>query len=504
MRRQYVRRWGVGLVATVALTGFGLLYANETLLAGAMIPLAYVLYGALSGLPDDVELAVDRTLTSETPTPGQRVGVTLTVQNTGDDVLPDVRLIDGVPDELAVVEGSPRLCAPLSPGESETISYRVVAKRGTFSFDSPVVRLRSLAGVDRLTTDIEAEGDRTITCVNTVENLPATETPTPQAGIRPTDSGGSGLEFYATREYKHGDPVNRIDWHHVAKTGEFITIQYREERASTTVLVLDARPVTRVTRAPGYPTGVELVAYVGERLYEALDEAGFHTSLTAMGLDEGTHDDEFFEDVLDPDGLMWMDADGTTGRGRPHQLFEALRRVADAESGQVDIAPPILDWASSGGPDTRIRQRDRQTTRGSDGEETRNGPAQNRPTAGQQRAHGSSVRGRQNADARTDGGERTERLLARLPPDAQVVVCTPLLDNWPVSLVRELLGRDYDPFVVSPDAVSGVTPGKRLAASTRQLRLTAMERAGVETVSWQVEQPIEHALRRSLPQLLDQ
>lgn len=502
MRRQRVHRWGVGLVATVALTGFGLLYANDTLLAGAMIPLAYVLYGALSGLPDDVELSVERTLTQETPTPGQRVGVTLTVENTSDDVLPDVRLIDGVPDELTVVEGSPRLCAPLSPGESETLSYTVLAKRGTFSFDSPVVRLRSLAGVDRLTSEIEDEGARTIACMNTVENLPATETPTPHAGIRPTDSGGSGLEFYATREYKHGDPVNRIDWHHVAKTGEFITIQYREERASTTVLVLDARPVTRVTREAGYPTGVELVAYAGERLYNALDEAGFHTSLTALGLDEGTHGDEFFEEQVDPDGLMWVSADGASDRGRPQQLFEALTRVADAESGQVELDPPTMDLARPTGPATQTRGRGNQNS--PEQQANRDVPATERPTADQHRTHRRSASGGQNVDARTDGGERTDRLLARLPPDAQVVVCTPLLDTWPVSLVRELLGRDYSPLVVSPDAVSGVTPGKRLAATSRQLRLTALERAGVETVDWQVEQPIEHALRRSLPHLLDQ
>lgn len=498
MRRQRVHRWGVGLVATLALTGTGLLYANATLLGAALIPLTYVLYGEFSQLPDDVSLRVTRTIDPETPMPGEPVEVTLTVEHAGDGVLPDLRLIDGVPPELVVSEGSPRLSVPLSPGESKTISYTVVAKRGVYRFDAPVVRLRSLAGVDRLTReiDIEDDGDRRLTCVNTLENIPEQETATPHAGQQPTDSGGTGLEFHATRKYEHGDPVNRIDWHHVAKTGEFITVQYRETKASKTVVVVDARPVCRVTPQVGYPTGAELAAYAGERLHAALAAAGIATSVAAVGLDEAPLDDDRLAGLLGPDGITWADAGGNNHQAHVETVFQLVQQAAQQDASRIDLSPPDTDSTvpsgqghSAGGSTPRQTQDARSR--------------QPRPSQERQRRAGVPDAGQQSTErqqhARTDGGGSVERLLARLPPDADIVLCTPVLDNWPVRLVQTLASQGYSQLVVSPDVVTGESPGQRLAATNRRLRLQTIERAGADTVSWNVTQPVEYALRRSLP-----
>ena len=53
--RRHVKRWSVGLIATLALLGTGLLYADPVLLAAALIPLTYVLYGTLSRVPGEAD-----------------------------------------------------------------------------------------------------------------------------------------------------------------------------------------------------------------------------------------------------------------------------------------------------------------------------------------------------------------------------------------------------------------------------------------------------------------
>jgi len=153
-------------------------------------------------------------------------------------------------------------------------------------------------------------------------------------------------------------------------------------------------------------------------------------------------------------------------------LFRAVQNVADQTSRSLSVRPPP-SAASPGDSDL------------------------------------SSDRSRDGTQVRVDGGgiERDEsirRLVARLPPNAQVVVCTPLLDNWPVSLARALAARGHPQLFVSPDVLAGTSHGKRVGAIYRRLRLHALERAGANTVTWHPDQPIDYALRLSLPHLFSQ
>lgn len=463
MTRRRVERWGVGLVGTLALTGFGLLYANGTLLVAAAIPLTYVLYGAVSRVPSSVDLAVARSFDQPDPRPGESVTVTLTVENTGERVLTDCRIIDSVPAELAVIDGSPRACIALAPGDTATISYTIVAKRGQYEFDEPVCRIRSLAATERLTESLSATGDVTLSCANTVTDAPLRDAALPRAGTLPTDSGGSGLEFYATRQYQSGDPMNRVDWRHYAKTGEFVTVQYRQEQSIRTVIVVDTRRVGRVTARPGYPTGAELSAYAGERLYDALDDAGIATTVTAVGVDRGS-----LAGLVGPDGLPWVDPEDNAHAGHARRVFGELQSLADRNATAATL------------------------------DEMR------RPESATEQPAADPDEDRTEEMVAADGGpdEQIRRLLARLPPNAQVVVCSPVVDEWPVDLARSLSVRGYPQVVVSPDVTDGESPGQRIMAARRRLHLDTLERVGATTVSWNLDQPIDYALRRSLPHLL--
>jgi len=109
--------------------------------------------------------------------------------------------------------------------------------------------VRPLAATAVATATLDAEGDTSVTCANVVSRGALADATLPSADA-PHRQRRSGLEFHATRNYQSGDPVSRIDWRRFAKTNELTTVQYREEQAVRTVLVVDARPVTRVTPTP--------------------------------------------------------------------------------------------------------------------------------------------------------------------------------------------------------------------------------------------------------------
>jgi uncharacterized repeat protein (TIGR01451 family) len=447
MRRR-VHRWRGGVAAALALVSVGLLWGDPLVLAAVVVPLIYIVYGSLSRVPSDASLSVSRAVVDGEPTPGEPVRVELTVANTGPAALTDVRLIDGVPDELAVVDGAPRACVSLPAGESETVTYSVMAKRGSYTFGETAVRVRTLSASDEVTLELAADGDGSLTCANTVSEVPLTDATLPRAGTLPTDSGGDGIEFHSTRSYQHGDPVNRLDWRRYAKTGELTTIDYREEQAVRTVLVVDARAAARLTPEPGYPTGAELSAYAAERLFDALSAANVVVSVAAVGLA-----DEDLPGGLGPDGLAWVDDTEDHTAARVAQLFDGVGAAA---------ARSAVEMPDSEAPHQRT------------------------------------------SALTTDGGVADDTLsavLARLPATAQVAVFSPLTDDWASECVEALSQRGYPTTLVSPDIARRDTVGTSLFALDRTARLCRAELAGATAVDWELDTPIDVALRASFADL---
>jgi uncharacterized repeat protein (TIGR01451 family) len=454
MRRR-VHRFAGGLAGALVLVGLALLAAEPLLLAATAIPLTYVAYGALSRVPSPVSLSATRSV-ADRQTPGELAAVELTVENTGERTLTDVRLVDGVPTELAVVEGSPRCCTALRPGESVTVEYAVRTKRGTHTFSGTDARVRPLAASETVTTELAVDGDGSLTCANTVGERPATDATLPLVGSLPTDSGGPGLAFHSTRQYQYGDPASRIDWRRYAKTTDLTTVDYRERRAVRTVLVVDARPPVRATPDPAFPTGAELSAYAAERLLETLSRTGVVASVAAVGLADAD-----LPGGVDPDGLVWVDDSGRHARERVATVVDGVGRAATR-------------WAA--------------------GAEADGGAAPNREDQD----------GETPVDAVTaDGGPDPIRaLLGRLPARAEVVVLSPATDDWIETLLADLSRRDYPTTLVSPDVTRRDSMGASVLAVERAERLRRVELGGTAVVDWDLEEPLDTALRASLAEVL--
>jgi uncharacterized repeat protein (TIGR01451 family) len=235
-------RWrGVTGFALLA-GGLGALYGRPALLLAAALGVVVAAYARVGG-PPPVDLEAERDLGTVEAEPGERVRVTLTVRNVGDGTLPDLRLVDGVPDGLAVVEGSPRTGTALRPGKAATLSYVVEATRGEHSFDPVTVLARGFSGAVERETGVSADGP-SLRCIPRLPEgvpVPLRMQTTQYTGRVATEAGGPGVEFHAVREYRHGDPMNRIDWGRLARGEALATVEYRQERAATVVLIVDTR-----------------------------------------------------------------------------------------------------------------------------------------------------------------------------------------------------------------------------------------------------------------------
>lgn len=408
-------RWEVGLAAALLAGGAGVATGNPAVFLAATVGLLYAVYGYVTGPPPGT-VTVDRDVDDDSPLPGAELTVTLTVTNVGEAALPDLRVTDRVPADLEVVDGGPSTTATLSPGESATHSYAVRARRGEHVFDGAVVVSRNLSGgVERRRV---VEERTAVSCRSAPEGLPLAERTIPHTGRIETDEGGEGVEFYATRNYRPGDPTGRIDWNRYARTGELTTIEYREEQAAVVVVVVDARMEASVARAPVEPDAVELGVYAAEEVIDTLLERHNRVGLAMYGGSGG---------FLPP----------AAGKAQRLQARRLLREGpgAVAEDGRGGVM--------------------------------------------------------------AFGGRRFSALDRRIPPEAQVVLVSPLLDDEPVGIVTRLRAHGHPVTVLSPDVTAGETPGGTLARIDRAHRVHELREDETRVLEWSPDEPLHTAVARA-------
>lgn len=331
-------RWQTAVPVALAFVGFGLVFRAATLVLAGAVALGFAAY-ARAVTPPGASLVVERAVETDRPAPGDDVEVTTTVRNEGDRVVPDLRVVDGVPDGLAVTDGSPRLGTALRPGESTAVTYTVTARRGVHEFDGAYAVVRDYAGttgrVRRLST-VESAA-KALRCVPTLAAFPVPVPLYEQSGQylgRLPAGSGDGVAFHSTREYRPGDPTTRIDWKHLAGSpdDDLTTVQFREERAATVVLVLAADSTAYLASGPDDPGALEHSVTAAGRLFGSLLDAGDRVGVAGLGPnptwvdpDTGTDHRRRVEGVLATDPAFAPTAPGDDGFD-PHWAREFHRR----------------------------------------------------------------------------------------------------------------------------------------------------------------------------------
>ncbi|SEW26707.1 DUF58 domain-containing protein [Halobacterium jilantaiense] len=317
-------RWR-GLAGAALLPGVvGLFARTPALLSVSALGVALAAYARGVEPPPAASVSVSRTVSDSRPDPGDEVTVTVAVENTGSRTIPALEVADGVPPGLSVTTDSPVLGTALPPGSTATVTYHVAARRGAHEFEPATVVTRDVAGVVERRVDMAAQSSdtidtRSVARESRVGSLPAT--PTPRAGTRPADASGGGVAFRGVREYRRGDPLARVDWRRLARTGELATVEYHADRRATVVLVVDARRTAAVAPGPGEPTARRRAAEGADELYASLSAAGYRVGVAVFG-----------------EGAEWV----PPGSGPAHdaRVNDCLQRIADDPDSTAD--PP--DW----------------------------------------------------------------------------------------------------------------------------------------------------------------
>jgi len=476
-------RWRGVVALSLFAAAVGLLAQRPSVLLLATLGAGYAVYPRLVTDPPDPAITVDRSITPAAPSEGDAVSVAVTVRNDGDRWLADIRLVDGVPSLLPVVEGTPRRATALGPGEETTIEYTVAAKPGKHRFEPMTVVARDASGaIERRTTVTEPD---VIDCGVSV-SAPALRRLTRQrTGTLLTDDGGSGIEFHGVREYRPGDAMGRVDWRRFARDGELTTVEFRQERAGAVVLCVDVGPPHDSPDSLGGEAhdAVARSVAAADRLADILVDANHGVGLATLG-----------------QSFCWLAPDLGSDHLRrvrlaldEHPAFVPRSTHGDASSldGGPGDDPPLADVATrrpdrseaSPGPDVA----NLSVTPGgpvSDGPTQRDRSGQAATTlsdGGQQVENGREQAG---ANGRPGRERQTDALLGRLGPSVQVTMLTPLADDGIVESIRSLEVAGHAVTVVSPDATSAESVGTRLAATERARRVRMLRRNGVPVVDW--------------------
>lgn len=412
-------RWRGGVAAAVLLAVAGVVDQNGQLLLAASIPLIYVVYGSVSRAPAVDALSAERRIEPQPAPPGTVVTIGLRITNDGDRTVPDFRVADGVPEDLAVLDGSPRAGTTLEPGESVTLHYRTIARRGEYDFAPPEVRLRGFGAGAVATTTVPVEGEATLVCRLDADAPPIEDYGRGQVGTLTTDDPGSGISFHSVREYHPDDSADRIDWRHYAKRGELATVNYERRVSATVVVVVDARAGNFVVAGRGRPTAVELSAYAATHVVTDLLQKNHDVGVAVLGLNGPG-----------PAGLHWLPPkSGAEQRSRALELFRTA----------VDADPPPKE-----------------------------------------------------------GLGQARKLLELVPPGTQITLCSPVLDDTPVTAAETWLGAGMPVSILSADVVPGSTVSGQYSTVRRRTRLTRAQAAGARVFDWQRGTPlplvVEHAV----------
>lgn len=429
-RTHRTNRWrGVGVIALVA-AALGIFVARPALLLFAILGVVYAAYPAIQSPPNPA-LSIRRSIDPADPNPGDPVEVTVTVTNRGESLLADVRIVDGVPPMLRVIDGSPRLGTTLLPAGAVTITYTVEASQGIHQFEPLRAYCRDIAGAFETAAVVAPEQETTIECTAGITEVPLRSSNQRRNGGFETDSGGTGIEFHRTRSYAPGDPRHRIDWRHLAKTGQLSTVEYRIERDTAVVLCIDARPCAFRSASNGAAHAVSFARVAAIEIGMRLLDRGQAVGLAVAG-----------------GGATWL----PPRRGDRHGDRLKATLAADTQ-----LIPSSLEesWGI-----------------GTLGERS----------TGVAETGGVALK---NGEQESDGLEAEFREIEqRTSGLVQVVLLSPLLDDGSVSASMALERRGTAVTVISPDVTGADSPGARLAAIQRRNRMYRLRRGGVPVVDW--------------------
>ncbi len=267
-----------GLVAM----SFGFLVLGVALRSWQVVLLSLppVIFLALGSLfpPATPRVVAVRTLTRDRVQTGFDASIDLVVRNDGPS-LDLVEVVDVVPRELVVVQGTNHAVVSLERGGTVPVSYTVrSAVKGDFHIGP--VRVRSLDPLALGAEDAVVPLDSRLVVAPAMEDLRRARLQPrrtrPWFGQVPSRRIGVGTDFWGIREYVPGDDVRRINWKASARFDRLFSNEYEGERSGDVVIVVDARRESFIGTEEDNPIehGVRAALAIAEHVLASKNRVG--------------------------------------------------------------------------------------------------------------------------------------------------------------------------------------------------------------------------------------
>lgn len=236
-------------MVTIGLLLTALVTLNADVAWMAMPFLAYLAVGVLcSPTLEAIRLKVTRSAEQVVEAGERRVAVTLRVSNHG-QAIDRICLMDGQQNRIRRLYGNSKRVLALQPGEETTFAYSFRADRGQFTWKNIHTVVSDPLGLIETHLDFPAEASIQVQpeLVRYRSLAVRPQRTLHLSGSVPARLGGSGTDFWGIREYQPGDPLRRLDWHHMARRpGQRYTREFEQEEIAEIGLILDARQTTDV------------------------------------------------------------------------------------------------------------------------------------------------------------------------------------------------------------------------------------------------------------------
>lgn len=157
-------------------------------------------------------------------------------------MLRGIEVEDRIPPKVMVASGSNKRAMELAGHASFVLEYYVRPEsRGLYSIGPTTFRLSDPLGLFPL--EITPGSPDTITVYPETRSVRMRINPRRTGawwGSTASRRAGAGMEFYGLRDYHPGDELRNVNWKATGRLSRIVTNEYEAERASDTVILVDA------------------------------------------------------------------------------------------------------------------------------------------------------------------------------------------------------------------------------------------------------------------------
>lgn len=216
---------------------------RQWVIAGLIIPILIIFFFSTISEEISPSLIINRRISRDkTEKKGEMIFVQLNIRNEG-SAISSFEIVDLIPDECTVNEGSNHWLLELDQGEEVTFSYAIQChKRGRYELGPVVVRYSDIFHFHTKISEYPVYTPITVVpSLIKLKYLPINRHRLlPEAGTIPSQIyKGRDFDFQGVRDYQAGDEVRAINWRVTAKFNKLATNEYSFDQTARTFVIFD-------------------------------------------------------------------------------------------------------------------------------------------------------------------------------------------------------------------------------------------------------------------------